>query len=193
MPIDAYGQSLLEGAYENVEFPVESSDSEMGHDSVEHAAYLRDGADKEPTGWRALHGTLKVPMLNDIGYGTLWRSRYLDLIEAIHNNPLGQLRHPVHGIFTALINTVKVSAAPDNRSGVMLEITWAEHNATVTEPDVFAPAEDTPEATMTEATEADELGAAATTDYTPVAPVIEEQLSAVETEDTSHAGVLDAF
>jgi prophage DNA circulation protein len=132
MTIDRFGRTLNEAAFEGVEFPTMDSAIEFGHDYVEHTAYLRPGAEIEPAGLKAIRGKLTVPMLNDIGYGTLYPSRYLALRRAIEANALGTFTHPTEGIMTACLHTVRVVATPENRSGVIFEIDWIEHNASAT-------------------------------------------------------------
>jgi prophage DNA circulation protein len=155
---DAFGRTLLDAAFEGVSFPVTDSHVEGGHDIVEHTAYLRDGADIEPCGYKALRGKLTIPLLNDIGLGTLFPRRLNDLRDAIKANPLGQLTHPTEGILTASLHSFRIVATAENRSGVMVEVEWIEHNATATSGlTAFGDDQDTPGAAEQSASATDDL------------------------------------
>lgn len=45
--------NLAEAAYEGRTFPVQNAPTQGGNDVAEHTAYLRRGADVEPTGLKA--------------------------------------------------------------------------------------------------------------------------------------------
>ena len=53
-------RSLLRGRT----FPVQNAPAQGGNDVAEHVAYLRRGADVEPTGLKAYRGTFTIPLIN---------------------------------------------------------------------------------------------------------------------------------
>lgn len=156
--VDSFGQVILEASFEGVQFPVADVEVQDGHDIIPHVAYQRPGADIEPTGPKARSGKLTIPMLNDIGYGTLFPGRYLELRQKIRDNPLGEFTHPLEGNMVASLHTVSIQASADNRSGVMMTIEWLEHNDTAT-PNLalFSGDEDAPTVAEQHATDADSL------------------------------------
>ena len=180
---DLFGTVLVEASYEGVEFPVVESDTEGGHDAVEHTAYRRRGADIEPTGQQAYGGTLQVPLLNDIGLGELFPGRYYDLLRVFEDRPIGELRHPTKGALTVCIRGWKERLSPEVRNGVFLDVTWREHNATAgllladTGSQGDAPA--TVEARAAEA-DAEMAAADPTGSYTLTTPVVAAQLALLE-------------
>lgn len=197
---DEFSTRLADAAYAGIRFPVETAETESGHDSAEHTAYRRRGADIEPTGLRAKRGTLVVPMVNTPAlvarYGTLFPGLNRTLTALFEELPIGELTHPIHGVFQAHIKSWKETASSASRSGVALHIEWVEHNATALEdlgPDGSAPSDATTN-TAALATVADEkMAAIPASGYTPVKPVIDAQLDALDLPDLAFAEVAACF
>lgn len=125
--------TLPECSFEGVEFPVESFVVEGGNDAVDHVAYLRRGADIEPTGLRAYSGSFEVPLVDTQElvrrYGNLSEAKRFELISLFETTPIGSLIHPTKGQFRALIADWKESARGDERNGTRFTVLWREHNA----------------------------------------------------------------
>ena len=155
---DLFRESLLEASFEGVAFPVEAESGEFGHDLVEHTARLRDGADLEPTGWKALRGTLTAVFINGVeGQQDLFPRRYEQLRDAIRAHPIGDLVHPVDGLLRACIKVVKRETSGNERGGCRVHLEWVEHNASASSLAQFsgAPATDAPTTAIQRADDAD--------------------------------------
>ena len=99
-------RELQEASYEGLAFPVESAETQGGHDFAQHVAYRRRGADMEWTGLRAYSGTLTVPIFETPAlvarYGSALDLRF-DLQQKFEGTPIGVLAHPTFGTFRAAI------------------------------------------------------------------------------------------
>jgi prophage DNA circulation protein len=157
MGTDFFSQIILEGNFEGVEFPVSEATTEGGHDLVEHMAYLRRGADLEPTGEQPLRGKLSIPFINDIGYGRLYPDVYTNFRRVMASNPIGVLTHPTEGIFEASLHKFRVVASPETRSGVMVEVEFVEHNGSQVLDTIITETTDSPYAAEQFANNADTL------------------------------------
>jgi prophage DNA circulation protein len=131
--MDALYEHTQPCAFAGVAFPVESADTDGGHDGAEHTAINRAGADCEPTGRKPYKGRLRVPLVNGLdGWpDDLFPTRYRELVEAFEANPIGELRHPTRGNFTAFLHDWHEKLAPDTRSGVVIEVEWTEHSESI--------------------------------------------------------------
>lgn len=180
---DALSQ-LPECSYDGLIFPVERCDWQGGNDLVEHTAYRRPGADVEPTGRRALRGSLVVPLVNTerlvARYGQLFPGLRFDLLTRFEETPIGALMHPTLGRITVGIGEISESNGPEDRGGVRLTVQWVEHNASVALLiSDTASGEPTDAAASTEqlATTADAQVAALDPNYSPMASVVTERLA----------------
>jgi prophage DNA circulation protein len=196
---DALRESLIEASFEGIAFPTGKLSTEGGHDSVEHTAYRRNGADVEPTGVRAKRGTIEALFLNGIGAGTIYPARLQQLLNAIERTPLGRLQHPTEGLLTAHVKTWRRDTDPQQRGGEVLELQWVEHNASVSRLATFAsPASapaDSPTAVTARASAADAAGTTLT-GYAPTAATIAAQLAYLDAATRSYAqtrAALDAM
>jgi Mu-like prophage DNA circulation protein len=182
---DIFADTILEASYEDVKFPVSDEEAELGNDSVDHVAYLRPGAEIEPTGWKARSGSMTAVLFNDIE-DDLWPGRYNQLIDVVRRKPLGSLVHPVEGLMTAIINSIHRTTTAQDRSGVRLKISWKEHNASASSLASFSNATrvDTPDIAAKQAAAADEAMALAAPSggYTSVLSTILAELDALETQ-----------
>lgn len=195
---DAFDVHLLRARYEDIDFPVAKSPSEGGHDSVEHTAFLRPGADIQATGRRAKRGTLECLFYNGLaGWpDALWPRELERLIAAIERTPIGRLQHPTHGLVTAHLKTWRRDPDPLARNGEVLTVEWVEHNASAASLSGFADppgaAAATPTAAAAQATTADSAGATQT-GYVPVAPTVAAQLAWLDAAPRSYAETRAAF
>lgn len=190
---------LAEAVYEGVRFPVEVAPTQGGNDFAEHTAYLRRGADMEPTGLRAYKGTLSIPLINTgtlvARYGELFPGLRFDLLNTFQTTPRGQLSHPTFGVLTVAITDWSERLTPDQRNGVMLDVSWVEHNGSASllvGTDGQTPA-NTPTTVSEAATDADAKMAAVGSGYTPVKDTIDEQLVYLGEASRSYSEVADAF
>ena len=190
--------TLSEATYEGIVFPVVDAPVEGGNDFAEHTAYRRPGADMEPTGWRALSGSLTIPLINTAGlvarYGVLWPDLRTVLLDAFRATPRGALSHPLLGNLTVGITDVQQSGSADVRNGVTLTVRWKEHNASVSLA-VGADGVVTTDPTTTlntRAAEADAAGAPLA-GYTPVADTIDEQATFLEEAPRNYSEVTGAL
>ncbi len=182
---DLFTETLLEASFEGVAFPAESEEGEFGHDVVEHAARGRDGADLEPTGWRARRGTIVACFVNGVeGQENLFPGRYNELVAAIKAHPIGSFAHPVEGLMDAMLKVGRRSTRAEDRGGCRVTIEWVEHNASAASLAGFSGSRETDAPTTCEerATTADTEMAAAdpTGSYTPTRPVVDAQLAVLE-------------
>lgn len=126
---------LPEASYDGLRFPVERLDWQGGNDLVEHVAYRRPGADVEPTGRKALRGSMVVPLVNTPSlvaqYGELFPLLRSDLLRRFADSPIATLMHPTLGRFTAAIGEVSETADASDRGGVRMTVQFVEHNASV--------------------------------------------------------------
>lgn len=188
MATDLFATELVDASYEGEAFLCAELDSEHGHDSVEHRAYLRPGADVEPTGRKAVRGTLEIALYNDLQAGSFPGKRNR-LFQLFAERPIGALAHPTEGLLTAHIKTWKEKVDPEKRSGVTVSVEWVEHLASVSVDGPQASAlirgayASTPSAATQQAAAADALMAAAAPSggYTPTAPTVAAQLERLET------------
>jgi len=192
---DLFSRTLVRASFAGVEFPAGKLETEGGHDGVEHTAHLRPGADIEPTGAKALRGTIECHFLNGLpGWGTLWPARLQQLLGAIRNNPIGRLQHPTEGLLDAFVGTWKRATDPERRSGEVVELHWVEHNASVARVLTATGAAPT-DASATATTRAATADAAAggALGYTPVAPRLAAQLAYLEGAARSYPQVVAAL
>jgi prophage DNA circulation protein len=198
LPDDFAGRTLAPAAYESVRFPAADCHTEGGHDAAEHQALRRDGSSWEPTGRKAYRGTIVAPMVDGLAsYPNAASAIYFDLISKFEGTPIGTLSHPTKGTFSALISGWSEVLAPGNRSGVVLTIQWAEHNAGAgillgAEND---PARDTGTLATRQATAADAAMAAYSPagGYTPVSPVFATQLAVLDAATRTTASTESAI
>lgn len=190
--------TLSEATFEGIVFPVQDAPVEGGNDFAEHTAYLRAGADMEPTGWRAYSGSLTIPLINTQGlvarYGKLFPDLRTTLLDAFRATPRGALSHPLLGNLIVAITDVQQSGAPDVRNGVTLTVRWKEHNASVS----LAVGSDgvvTTDPTTTLNTRAAEADAAGLTlaGYVALAATIDEQATFLEEAPRNYSEVLGSF
>lgn len=128
-------RTLARAAYRNIEFPVVSSKTSYGHDSVEHTAYLVPGADQEPTGLRAARGQLTVALSGNIkGYGELYPSLYKRLCSEFEQNPRGLLRHPTRGLLEVLVSQWDEDVTTQVTDGLGFSFSWVEQGSRIAEP-----------------------------------------------------------
>lgn len=190
---------LAEAVYEGVRFPVEVAPTQGGNDFAEHTAYLRRGADMEPTGLRAYKGTLTIPLINTgtlvARYGELFPGLRFDLLSVFQSTPRGQLSHPTFGVLTVAITDWSERLTPDQRNGVVLDVSWVEHNGSASllvGPDGSTPA-NTPTTVSESAADTDAKMAGVGAGYTPVADTIDEQLAYLGGATRSYSEVSNAF
>jgi hypothetical protein len=196
---DLLGTVLVRAAFDGgdgpVEFPVGHWDVQEQYDVIEHYAPRRDGADLQTNGRRARRGTLEVPLLNDIGEGELFTARYFDLLRAIDTGRIGTLSHPTKGTFQAAITLVDEKGDPQVRNGLMLVLTWVEHNngAALLVADVGTQ-RDAPATTQARADAADAAMVAADpgASYTLTRPVVDTQLAVLETATAANFAAINA-
>ncbi len=201
MALDKFGRTLLQGGFEGVSFTVVEASAEGGNDVIEHTAYLRPGSEIEFAGRRAERGKLHIAVLDDIGDGDNWEERYVDIIRKFRENPIGELTHPLEGIFDAAIVRWSTSLAPDQRSGVYIDVEWIEHNGSIQEQPVLTTMdEDSPSSTVSQAaladalgTETDDSGNRLIPTYTEVSSTITEQLEFIESEQRTRSEITAAF
>lgn len=194
---DLFSTVLSEAAFEGISFPcAEGADVEEGHDFAEHTAYLRDGADMEPTGLRAKSGSLTAAFINDIEPG-LFPERYQQLLDKLRAKPIGTLTHPSEGIMQAAITAFPRHIDANVRNGVMLRLVWKEHNASASSLLTFSNSvqTDTPQATASQAVIADEAMAAASPSggYFVTAALVSAQLALLEAGVANYADVTSAL
>lgn len=197
---DELSTYLADASYGGILFPVEMASTDSGHDGAEHTAYRRTGADIEPTGRQADRGTLVIPLLNTPAlvarYGALFPDLYRVLRAIFADVPIGELLHPTRGTFQAFIKSWKEELSSDARSGLTLRVEWVEHNASALldlGPDGSAPSDATTN-TATLATTADTaMAAVPSSGYTPVKPVIDAQINALDLPSLTYAEVAACF
>lgn len=189
---------LPEASYGEITFPVSALSTDGGNDVAEHSAYLRRGADVEPCGQRAYRGTLSVPCINTPRlvqrYGTLFPDLRNALIKLFEDVPIRTLTHPTLGTFPAAITGWREQLAPEQRSGVVIEVEWVEHDARAS----LAAAPDstrTPSSVSDLAADAD---ARSTTlgppsGYVLVAPIVDAQLTILGASVLSFTAVAACF
>jgi prophage DNA circulation protein len=194
--VDKFAETVLAAAFAGVEFPVERESTSLGHDIVEHTARGQDGADLEPTGWRARRGSIVVPLFIDLD-PALFPDRHDELIEAIRRNPIGDFTHPFEGLMRATLKEIQRDGHPDERSGVRLTIQWIEHLASASSLTTFSgsPATDAPASAVANAATADTEMALAdpAASYTPTSPVVVAQLAYLESDRRSYGEVAAAL
>lgn len=127
-PTDDFGRRHLEASYEGVVFPTDDCDVDGGHDFAVHKRYGKSGAEHEHTGSNPNSGKLKAIIMNDIGYGQIWPSRYLDLVRKLLRVPIGTLVHPIYGELRVAILRWSVKSSAKVRSGYIVEIDWQQDN-----------------------------------------------------------------
>lgn len=192
---DLFREVLLAADFEGVSFPVERESAEFGNDIVEHTARGRDGADLEPTGWRARRGTLVAVFVNGVeGQADLFPRRYTDLVAAIKAHPIGSFVHPVDGLMTAALKTGKRETSGDVRGGCRVTLEWVEHNATASSLATFsgAPATDAAASAVARADAADDAMAAADPDatYVPTGTAVRNGLAYLESAPRTYGDVV---
>jgi prophage DNA circulation protein len=184
MPDTLFATELVPASFEGETFVCVSLDTEEGHDAVEHRAYLRPGADIEPTGRRAKRGSLEIVLCNDIEADSI-PGKHKRLNRLFDEHPLGSLAHPTKGLMTALMKTRKEKVTGEQQGVITLTVDWIEHLASASSLAGFSgsPSADPPSAASTQAAAADEQMAAVAPSggYTPTAPVVDEQLAFLET------------
>lgn len=128
--------TLLEASYEGVTFPVAALQVNAGNASAKHVAYRRVGADIEPCGTEPYSGTLSVPCLDVDALNAryqqgspCWPGLFLALDALFKATPIGRLVHPTLGEVTVHVDSWTHAADPSDRSGVVLQVAWTEHNA----------------------------------------------------------------
>ena len=201
-----YLETLPECSYEGVAFPVESFTVDGGNDAADHAAYLRRGADIEPTGLRAYSGTFDVPLVDTAPlvarYGNLSTALRFDLFNAFETTPIGTLIHPTMGRFRALIADWKESAKPDERNGTRLSVTWREHNgeAALLLSDTGGVPQDAPSTVTARAAAADAAASslatsrgAAVAGYAPLSATIAAGLTTLDGAPLGYAATIAAI
>lgn len=124
--------TLPECSFGGLRFPVQDSSVEGGNDVAEHTAYLRRGADVEPCGVQPYRFKVTIPLVNTAAlvarYGVLFPDLRFDLIRAFQSDPIDRLSHPTYGDFRAAVTSWSERLSPDVRNGVMLDVTFVEHN-----------------------------------------------------------------
>jgi prophage DNA circulation protein len=127
---DALGK-LAEFAFEGITFPVISAETEGGNDFAVHEAEGKPGADLESTGRKPFRGTFRIACLDGLvaPYGNFFSDHYVDVRNAFADHPIGDLAHPTHGLLTAGITDYKETLDPMVRSGLFIDVSWMEHNA----------------------------------------------------------------
>lgn len=170
-------------SYEGIDFPVESADTQGGHDFAAHVAYRRRGADMEWTGLRQYTGTLTIPLIDTPAlverYGAALDLRF-DLQRKFEDTPIGLLTHPTFGAFRAAITDWSEPIDSTQRSGVKWTVKWSEHNGeagSLLAPDSPSTAPTAPEVSQ-RAAEADAAGAGVE-GYVPASPKVNAGLAAL--------------
>lgn len=192
--------TLPECSFDGIVFPIERAEWEGGNDLVEHTAYRRPGADVEPTGRKALRGTLVIPLVNTprlvARYGQLFPGLRIDLLTRFEDRPIATLVHPTLGQITAAIGEVSESAEAGDRGGVRLTVRWVEHNASVSllvsdsaSGDPVDAAQDVEQL----ATTADTEVSAQTSTYTPMASVVSDRLAYLDAAPRTQTEVAEAI
>lgn len=191
---DRFAETLLDASFEGVAFAVESEDGEFGHDVVEHTARGREGADLEPTGWRARRGQVVAVFFNGVEGDDQFPDRYRSLVQAIKDHPIGSFAHPVEGLMDAMLKLGRRSTRAEERSGCRVTIEWVEHNASAASLADFSgsPSTDAPTSVEQRADAADtamaEADPAAT--FTPTRPVMDEQLAFLESATRTYPEIV---
>jgi prophage DNA circulation protein len=194
---DLLNETLGTASFEGVQFPTPDLSVKGGHNLVKHRAYRRRGVDIEPTGQKEFEGSITAILVNGLtGWGeNMYPGRYSDLIEALQNNPIGTLWHPIKGEMRVGIESWEEKFAVDVRNGCFVEIQYTEHNAsasTLFGPD-NAPNTNTTQSVAVQATAADTaMASTGSTSYTPVTPTFETQLDALAESTITAAGVRGA-
>lgn len=190
---------LAEASYEGRTFPVQNAPAQGGNDVAEHVAYLRRGADVEPTGLKAYRGTFTIPLINtprlEAIYGQLFPGLRFDLLRLFESTPRGTLSHPTFGSMQVAITSWDEQLSYEQRGGSVLTVSWVEHNGSASllvGPEGQTPA-NTPTTVSEAATEADTAMAAVGSGYTPVASKVDEQLTYLGEAPRSFTQVGDAF
>jgi prophage DNA circulation protein len=190
--------TLAEWSFMGTAFPAAHAQTEGGHDGVEHTAYLRPGADIEPTGQRAYRGTFTVPCINTprlvARYGELFPTFRNTLIALFRENPIGDLTHPTFGTFRAFIHGWSEELSADSRGGVVLSVQWTEHNGEASE--VAGNAASQPANTTSSvsrlATQAD-AACKGFVGYVPVGALVAAQLFVLEGSALPFTAVAECF
>lgn len=197
--IDEFGARHIPSSYEGVEFPTDDVSVSGGNDFVLHKYYLGDGGDHEFAGQNPNEGKLRALMLNDIGAGTLWPDRYLQLMRKFASNPIGTLMHPIYGRLRVAIVSWEVISNTRNRSGYVIEITWRQDRGTQTgslrgyrRPHRNA---DAAAATSNAAAAADayQTTLGGPDGYQMLAPIVDAALTTIENPNAGYQSIVSAY
>jgi prophage DNA circulation protein len=194
---DALAENTLDAQFEGVPFPVSDVTTDGGRSFVPHTSFKGTGADLQNTGLDAYTGTMVVPMVNADSLVTKYGSPlYPDLRDRLlarfeQTNGVGRLIHPTRGPMDAMITKWPERATAQYRGGVILTITFHEHNASslilLAEDTSAAPA-DYESVAATQASNADSfmrtLDPEKAAGWTEVTPVVDEQLSGLASAST---------
>src|SRR5574343_193955 len=122
-------------SWRGISFPISRLSTDVEQRLVEHEYPDRDGSYMESVGRKPIHIKAKIPFNNWIspGKGETWvkgdlfPNTYRKFVAACADNSPGVFEHPVYGKFTAKVHSFSDTLDPDNRGGVVLEVSWIEH------------------------------------------------------------------
>lgn len=126
---------LPDASFAGVLFPVSQVTTDGGNDCAEHTAYLRPGADIEPTGRKPYRFKFTIPLINApslvASYGEMFPARRNELVRAFADTPINTLAHPSFGHVDVFAAEWSEDVSADTRNGVTMHVTFVEHNADV--------------------------------------------------------------
>lgn len=152
IPITAEGEilsQLLECSFRDISFPVESLETEVSHDVIQHKRMDRDGAKLENTGLGPIVYNIKAPFCNTIAKGPMetWNNLYPvqknKMLDALSDRSTGDFLHPELGLRRCKCQHFKTTLDPNYRGGVVLvfsliEDTEADDAIAITQNSVLA-------------------------------------------------------
>lgn len=159
---DPVSRAFTDGSYEGVKFPITNIRVNGGHRLVRHKSWRTDGVSLEHTGRGPYEGSFTIPYFDKLSrFPGLFPDGYRAMIKLFERVPIGRLVLPTHGELRAGIEAWPVTADPEQRSGVMMEVTFVEDNAslqlTQSQPVGGVQQPSTPDLLDSEATRADGL------------------------------------
>jgi prophage DNA circulation protein len=132
-----FAEVLFGSSFEGIDFPVTNVDVAWGHDNVKHKGLRTDGVDVEPTGLKPFTFKYTIALFNDLDGEGSWSKNlfpevYQDLVNALRDNPIGQLNDIARGEITVAVDDVQEHWVGEKQDGLYLDVTFTQHNGSAT-------------------------------------------------------------
>lgn len=127
--------TLKEASFRGITFPISTISESMQQDLAHHKRADRDGAYVEATGRGPATYSLTIPFLDGLArspvetWTNLFPERYDAFRVAWGDRSTGALVHPIHGEIKVKPGTWSATLDPDQRNGVIVQVTFVETNS----------------------------------------------------------------